>query len=143
LRTSGDLPRGIVLDAGPLIALTWPADPDHAASRAGFDTLIRRRTRLLVPLPIVFEVYKWLLHQAGTRAAHAALADMRAALEIIFPDQGVFDDVAALVLGLGVRWNGSLEDALVAALAIRLNLPAWTLNYRDLAAFPRLSLWAP
>jgi predicted nucleic acid-binding protein len=91
----------------------------------------------------VFEVYKWLLHQAGARVAQAALVDMRSVLELVFPDPSIFDDVLAMVTALGTRWNGSLEDALVAAVAIRLRLPAWTLNYRDLAAFPRLALWSP
>lgn len=143
MRRNGDVPAGIVLDAGPLIALAYSADPDHAVSRAGFDTLIRGRARLVAPLPIVFEVYKWLLHQAGARVAQAALVDMRSVLELVFPDPSIFDDVLAMVTALGTRWNGSLEDALVAAVAIRLRLPAWTLNYRDLAAFPRLALWSP
>ncbi len=49
----------------------------------------------------------------------------------------------ALVRALSPGWKGSREDVLVAAVAIRLRLPAWTLNYRDLGAFPRLELWAP
>jgi hypothetical protein len=54
---------------------------------------------------------------------------------------------APAVAGTGTRlivpWMGTLEDALVAGLALRLRLPARTLNDRDLSAFPRLELWAP
>jgi predicted nucleic acid-binding protein len=132
-----------MLDAGPLIALSYPADRDHPAARRGFQQLLAWKSRLFVPLPIVFEVTKWLLHQANGGAAQAALGHMRGALEIVFPSEADFDNVTALVTGLGPRWRGSLEDALVAALAIRFDLPVWTLNYRDLGAFPRLRVWNP
>jgi predicted nucleic acid-binding protein len=140
---SDRLPSGIVLDAGPVIALSYQSDRDHAIARTGFDTLLAGRTRLIIPLPVMFEVYKWLLYEAGAAVAQTALAHMRRALEIVFPTQRDFDDTVALVGALGRGWQGSLEDALVAALAIRLRLPAWTLNYRDLGAFPRLQLWTP
>jgi len=140
---SDKLPSGVVLDAGPVIALSYESDRDHAIARLGFDTLIAARSRLIIPLPIMFEVYKWLLYEAGAPVAQTALAHMRKALDIIFPAQRDLDDTVALVGALGPGWKGSLEDALVAAVALRLRLPAWTLNYRDLGAFPRLELWAP
>ncbi len=133
----------MVLDAGPLIALSFEADRDHAIASAGFDTLIAGRSRLIIPLPIMFEVYKWLLHEAGAAAAQTALAHMRRALDVVFPAQRDLDDTVALIGALGAEWRGTLEDALVASVAIRLRLPVWTLNYRDLGAFPRLELWAP
>lgn len=136
-------PRGVVLDAGPLIALAYRRDRDHAGVRRGFEALLDRQSRLIAPLPIVFEVHKWLLYQVGAPTAHAALTHMRHALELVFPNRTDFDDVSALVAELGPRWHGSLEDALVAITAVRLDLPAWTLNYRDLSAFPRLQLWTP
>ena len=40
-------------------------------------------------------------------------------------------------------WNGTLEDAIVANLAVKLNVPLWTMNYRDLAAFDRIEFWNP
>lgn len=137
------VPPGVILDAGPVIALSDEADRDHAIARAGFETLLAGRSRLLIPLPVMFEVYKWLLYEAGAAAAQTALAHMRRALEIVFPTQRDFDDTVALIGTLGAGWRGTLEDALVASMAIRLRLPAWTLNYRDLGAFPRLELWAP
>ncbi|HEV2283541.1 MAG TPA: type II toxin-antitoxin system VapC family toxin [bacterium] len=140
---SDRLPSGIVLDAGPVIALAYQSDRDHAMARTGFDALITARSRLIIPLPIMFEVYKWLVYEAGAAVGQTALAHMHRALEIVFPSQRDFDDTVALVGALGPGWKGSLEDALVAAVAIRLRLPAWTLNYRDLGAFPRLQLWAP
>jgi predicted nucleic acid-binding protein len=134
-------PRGVILDAGPLIALAHRADADHARVRVGFEQLADGRTRLIAPLPIVFEVYKWLLYHAGSAYARDALTNMRAALEVIFPSRQDFDDATSLIMGLRSGWTGTLEDALVAALGARLRLPVWTLNYRDFSAFRRLELW--
>ena len=140
---ANDKPRGVVLDAGPLIALAHRADPDHVSVRVGFEQLLGGQTRLIVPLPIVFEVFKWLLYHAGPASARNALTNMRAAVEIVFPGGQDFDDSTSLIVGLGPDWRGTLEDALVAALAVRLRLPVWTLNYRDFSAFRRLGLWTP
>jgi predicted nucleic acid-binding protein len=40
-------------------------------------------------------------------------------------------------------WNGTLEDAIVANVALRLKVPLWTMNYRDLAAFREIEFWNP
>ena len=40
-------------------------DSDHEVAVAGFERLAREGARLVTPLPIVFEVYKWLLYEAG------------------------------------------------------------------------------
>jgi predicted nucleic acid-binding protein len=143
LRGRGSKPSSIVLDAGPLIALSHEGDRDHAAARSAFAALVDARSRLVAPLPIVFEVYKWLLYKTGAAAAQNALAEMRSALDIVCPTNRDVDDTSTLVATLGSAWRGSLEDALVAVVAIRLDAPAWTLNYRDLSAFPRLQLWNP
>ncbi|MBA2451076.1 MAG: hypothetical protein H0V51_23945 [Chloroflexi bacterium] len=63
--TNADRPARVVLDAGPLIALLHSMDSDHEVAVAGFERLARERARLVTPLPIVFEVYKWLLYEAG------------------------------------------------------------------------------
>ena len=50
---------------------------------------------------------------------------------------------ARLLLARLPGWEGTLEDASVALLALRLKAPVWTLNYRDLGAFPALRFWTP
>jgi predicted nucleic acid-binding protein len=50
---------------------------------------------------------------------------------------------AGLLLAQLPGWEGTLEDASVALLALRLKAPVWTLNYRDLGAFPALRFWTP
>jgi predicted nucleic acid-binding protein len=131
-----------MLDAGPLNALLHGADSDHAASVAGFDQLTRAHSIMLAPLPIVFEVYKWLAYETNSTRARSALQQMRDSLQILYPDAAELEDVAALVDDLP-GWGGSLEDALVALLGLKMEVPVWTLNYRDLAAFPNLQFWTP
>jgi hypothetical protein len=52
------------------------------------------------------------------------------------------DDVSVL-LSARPTWAGSLEDVLVALTELKLDVPVWMLNYRDLAAFRNLGFWIP
>ena len=137
-----DRPARLVLDAGPLIALLHGKDADHEAAVAGFRRLAGARSRLIAPLPIVFEVYKWLAYEVSTDAARVGLARMRQSLELPLLDRPVVHELAGLLEAMP-RWTGSLEDALVAMVALRTDTPVWTVNYRDLAAFPNFRFWTP
>ena len=139
---TGDLPRRLVVDAGPLIALSHIPDPYHAIAVAGFEELIRGRTTVLAPLPIAFEVYKWLAYEASLRTARRGLAHIRRAFEITYPDEALLSRVTAVLESMPA-WGGSLEDALVAVSGLWLDVPVWTLNYRDLGAFRNLHFWTP
>jgi predicted nucleic acid-binding protein len=132
----------LVLDSGPLIAGLHARDLDHRAARAGFAQLAEGRSRLVAPLPIVFEVYKWLLRESNQRSAQRALVYMRRGLEVRYPTAADLEAVSGVVNRLS-NWRGTLEDALVAIVATRERIPVWTLNYRDLAAFPNLRFWTP
>src|SRR3990172_2192519 len=142
LRKNDEAPAGVVLDAGPLIALVHAADQEHATSLSGFRQLTASRVQLIVPLPIVFEVYKWVLYNSGGEAARRAVDTLAQTTEIVYPTPEEFDDVRALVAAL-TDWQGTLEDALVALTALQRRAPVWTLNYRDMSAFPRLLFWTP
>jgi predicted nucleic acid-binding protein len=135
-------PPKIVLDAGPLIALLHRTDADHAVAVAGFRQLADARVRLIVPLAILFEVYKWLLYEGGAAAARFALVRMRQSADIVYPGAAELDAVAE-ILATMPAWAGTLEDATVAVIGLRLASPAWTLNYRDLSAFRQLQFWTP
>ena len=117
-------------------------DPDHATAEAGFRQLAGARTRLITPLAIVFEVYKWLVYEAHAGAARFGLQQMRQSLEIVYPGAANLDEVVT-VLAAMPAWNGTLEDALVAVTGLRLGAPVWTLNFRDLSAFRNLRFWTP
>jgi predicted nucleic acid-binding protein len=139
---SGDVPRRLVVDAGPLIALFHEPDHAHTVAVAGFHQLFEARTEVLIPLPIVFEVYKWIVYQTHPAVARQALERMREALDIVHPSPDDLDEVV-IVLDSMPTWGGSLEDALVAVTGLSLDVPVWTLNYRDLSAFRNLQFWTP
>lgn len=136
------IPRHIVLDAGPLIALFHHQDPDHDDAVRGFTALAARQAELVVPAPVIFEVYKWLLYHAEHTVAQLGLREMRKSLAVTYVDAGEFDMACQFTNSLR-GWTGTLEDAVVALTALRLGTPVWTLNYRDLSAFPRLTFWNP
>lgn len=93
-------------------------------------------------MPIVFDVYKRILHQVGPQAARAGLHRMRGSLEITYPQRADLDAIVDLVATMPT-WRGSLEDALVAVTGLSLDVPVWTLNYRDLSAVRNLHFWMP
>lgn len=136
------IPRRLVLDAGPLIALMHGKDPDHQEAVRGLSTLADHRVQLVTPLPVIFEVYKWLLYEAGYGLAQQGLREMRRALAITYPEAAELDAIVSITRVLQ-KWGGTLEDATVALTALRLRIPVWTLNYRDFSAFPRLFFWRP
>jgi predicted nucleic acid-binding protein len=55
--------RQIVIDAGPLIGFFYAKDTHHSVCVAGLTQLAASKTEILAPLPIIFEVYKWLLQK--------------------------------------------------------------------------------
>lgn len=72
--------KQIVLDAGPLIALFYSKDTYHEQCVVGFSQLVEKNTLLLTPLPIVFEVYKWLLQRTQPKVAQRTLLTMNDSL---------------------------------------------------------------
>ena len=132
----------VVLDAGPLIGLLYRSDEHHPAAVRGFRQLEESRTLLVVPLPIVFEVYKWLLQRTNVRLARSGLQLMIERVETIYVSQGELAEAVNLTLARQ-DWLGSLEDAMLAQTGIALSAPVWTFNYRDLTAFPSLQFWSP
>ena len=142
LRVHADVPPRIVLDAGPVIGAFNEQDRHHLESSHGLSRLALANARVLVPVPVVFEVYKWLAYHVRPAAARAALTSMRLSFEIIEVDRGMVDELADLVESIPT-WAGSLEDALLGFLGQQLNAPVWTFNYRDLQAFRNLQFWTP
>ena len=131
-----------MLDTGPLVALFDATDEYHPRAKAGFLELQRLRTRLVAPVPIVFEVYKWLLQQRGVGVARAALGEMYEGLVFQFLNEAGLAGVER-VLSSMPGWRGTLEDALVASTALAMDVPVWTMNYRDFGTVSNLTFWTP
>lgn len=134
--------KQIVIDAGPLIALFYAKDTYHSLGIAGFTQLDKSKTILLTPLPIVFEVYKWLLQRTTPEVAQNTLKTMAESLHFISINDAMYLEVQALVFSLP-QWRGSLEDATVAITALRYRCPIWTLNFRDFSIFQNIEFWNP
>jgi predicted nucleic acid-binding protein len=135
-------PTKLVLDAGPIISLFKVKDAEHAMCVQAFENFAMTGTRLLVPIPIVFEVYKRLLYDATRTQAVQALRAMLDSLEVIYLNDMDLIELENIVNSMP-RWNGSLEDAAVALVTMQQDVPIWTFNYRDLAAFRDLEFWTP
>ena len=137
-----DVPPRVVLDAGPLIGAFNAEDRFHEESGRGLRLLVHNRSRILVPMPVVFEVFKWLAYNVGAASARLALGRMRLNFEIVEIDHAMLGELADLVDAIP-RWPGSLEDAVLAFVGGRMTAPVWTFNYRDLSAFRNLRFWTP
>lgn len=134
--------KQLVLDAGPLIGLFYAKDNYHPACVAGFRQLAQQRTILLTPMPIVFEVYKWLLQRTQPEVAQRTLQAMRESLHLIPLDGEDFENLSELIASLP-EWQGSLEDGTVVLTALRYRCPLWTYNFRDFGIFKALEFWNP
>jgi hypothetical protein len=97
---------------------------------------------MLVPVPVVFEVFKWLTYNVGAVAARLALGHMRVTFEIVEINLDELGELAAMLEAMP-HWPGSLEDAALAYFGGRMQAMVWTYNYRDLNAFPNLQFWTP
>lgn len=137
-----DVPARVVLDAGPLIGTFNNRDAHHHECSRGIRRLVDGHSRILVPVPIVFEVFKWLAYHVGPGAARVALINMRLSFEVVDVTQDMLPDLTVMVDAMP-RWSGSLEDAVVSYVGEMMNASVWTFNYRDLGAFPNLTFWTP
>jgi predicted nucleic acid-binding protein len=136
------IPTRLVLDAGPLIALFFEQDRDHEITRAGFARLIASRTRFIVPAAILLEASKRLFFLQGRHVMLRATEVMLTQFNILQIDEQDLKQALNTVQKLE-GWNGTLEDTIVANVALHLKAPLWTMNYRDLAAFETIEFWNP
>jgi len=134
--------KQLVLDAGPLIGLFYAKDTYHEQCVNGFQQLAKQKTILLTPIPIIFEVYKWLLQRTYPAIAQNTLKVMQESLHPVALDQNDFEQIQAMVTQLP-QWQGSLEDATVVFIALRYHSPVWTYNFRDFGTFKNLDFWTP
>ncbi len=134
--------KQIVVDAGPLIGLFYAKDTYHSQCVEGFRQLTQSNTLLLTPLPIIFEVYKWLLQRTRPEVAQHTLLTMNDSLHVLAMDAEAFIQLQNVVTQLP-RWKGSLEDATVMMTALQYRCPIWTYNFRDFSIFSALEFWNP
>lgn len=134
--------KQLILDAGPLIALFYEKDSYYQLAIKGFTQLNEQKTQLITPIPIIFEVYKWLLHRGSVTLAQKTLAVMQKSLYSVSLTDEDFVQLQVIIQSLS-HWQGSLEDATVILIAQKYSVPIWTLNYRDFGRFKNLQFWNP
>ncbi|MDF5710843.1 MAG: PIN domain-containing protein [Nostoc sp. S4] len=134
--------KRLVLDAGPLIALVSLQDNYHEESKAGFSQLPALFGEVLTPLPVLFEVYKFVLREQSSRAGMTALSVINENTVIVPVSMEMFHEIYSMVRQIP-NWQGSLEDASVIVVAQLYNASIWTLDYRDLSWFKSLEFWSP
>ena len=134
--------KHLVLDAGPLIGLFYAKDTYHQDCVKGFQQLAQQNVILLTPIPIVFEVYKWLLQRTHPVIAQNTLKVMQESLNLLPLDISDFEKLNGMVMQFP-QWEGSLEDATVVLIALKYGCPVWTYNFRDFSLFQALTFWNP
>lgn len=134
--------RQLVLDAGLLISLFYAKRTYQFARTVGFEQLHQSKAVLLTRIPIIFEIYKWLLQRIGAEIVQNTLDVMPASLHPVSLNQLDFHELQGMVQGLP-DWGGSLEDATVILMAQHYCCPIWTLNYRDFGSFKAIKFWNP
>jgi predicted nucleic acid-binding protein len=132
----------LTIDAGPFIGLFYAKDNYHQQCVNGFAQLAKDKTVLLTPIPIIFEVYKWLLQRTTPLIAQHALQTMEDSLYLIEFTKADLIDIKSFLLQIP-QWKGSLEDATVILVALRYQGLVWTYNFRDFSAFRTLNFWTP
>ena len=134
--------RRLVLDSGPLIALLSVKDDYHSSCLAGFAKLPEEFGEVLTPLPVIYEVYKFVARSQSPALAQRALTVIVGDTVIVPVTLEVSENIYSLVCQIP-NWQGSLEDASVIASATQYQASVWTLDYRDLSWFKQIELWTP
>jgi len=132
----------LVIDSGPLIATLFEQDRYHLQAVRGFQQLQQEGQNLILPLPIVFEVHRWLLQQQGPELAQAVFSAIDRSFQIYILTESDLSAIKQIVLNLQ-QWFGTLADASVVYVAMKLDCSVWTLDYRDLSRFSKLAFWTP
>lgn len=134
--------KQLVLDAGPLIALVSKQDNYHNQAKQGFTEIPLTFGEVLTPLPILFEVYKFVSRNQSAQVAKTLLNIIQAETVITPINNWDFLTIADLVLN-NHYWQGTLEDACVIFIAQQYQAQVWTIDYKDLSFFGNVQFWNP
>ena len=134
--------KRLVLDAGPVIALVSKKDNYHSEAKRGFNQIPVNFGEVLTPLPILFEVYKFVSRNESAQVAQKLLSIIQYDTVIIPISETDFATISDLVLQIA-NWQGTLEDASVILIAQKYQAQVWTLEYKDFGYFSNVQFWTP
>ena len=112
----------MLIDSGAFIAMANPVDQHYKEASACLEEIVRRRLPVVVPMPVVFESYRRILHVVGRPGALAFLDGVMGAPGNI-ERCGEDDDAnaRALIARYADRML-TLTDAASMAIATRLQI---------------------
>ncbi|NEO26332.1 MAG: hypothetical protein F6K03_05395, partial [Kamptonema sp. SIO4C4] len=98
------------------------ADEDryHLQAVRGFQQLQKEGQPLILPLPIVFEVHRWLLQQQGPQLAQSVFAAIERRFQIYTISESDLAGIKQIILNVP-QWLGTLADASVVYVAMKLD----------------------
>ena len=134
--------KRLVLDSGPLIGLISKKDQYHQEAKRGFKQIPITFGEVLTPLPILFEVYKFVSRYQSVEAARTLFTIIQSETVVIPLSYSDFLTISDLVLTTP-NWQGSLEDASVICPAQKYQALVWTIDYQDFSFFKSLEFWNP
>jgi predicted nucleic acid-binding protein len=128
----------MLVDTGPLYALTDPSDRYHQRSIKEL-TLIQEANRFLaVTYPTLAEAYNLVVRRLGVKYAHEWLKELMEGSMLINPEAEDYLDAADRIGAIRDK-PIAMFDAVVAAVGIRLGLEVWT--YDRHFGLLRVKLW--
>lgn len=121
--------RGVILvDTGPLYALTDPDDALH--ERAGEEREVLKARRLVptVPYSNLIEGHALVLRKLGLAPARRFLRDLTRSSILVTPAEGDHEGAIRRVLRYPDQAI-SLADAVLAEMSARIDAPVWTYDH--------------
>jgi predicted nucleic acid-binding protein len=127
----------VLADTGPLYAAADPDDSHHKRARRELRRLADESQEIVVAYPTLLEAYTLVLFRLGEAAALRWLEEMASAA-LVNPSAEDYRHAAVRVQSLKGQAI-TLFDALVATLALRLELEVWTYDHHFDAM--RVAVW--
>lgn len=97
---SVDRPISLVVDSGPVIGAIDEDDEHHREVSRGFQLLADARAQILIPVPIVFEVYKRLAYDVGPSLAARGLDYMTTSLTLLYIGTDELDALKTVIAAM-------------------------------------------
>ena len=117
--------RMVMVDTGPLYALSDPSDQYHQRAREQMKRLNAERRLVAAAYPTVGEAFTLVLKRLGSGYAHAWLQELLEGAILVNPEPGDYQE-AALRITKYPDQAITLFDAVTAVLSDKLDQPVWT-----------------
>lgn len=129
--------RAVLADTGPLYASADPDDARHKRARQQLLKLAREKREVVVAYPTLLEAYTLVLFRLGIQQASRWLEEI-VTVALIHPTPEDYRHAIARIQALEDQ-PVTLFDAVVAAIATRLEIAVWTYDHQfDLM---RVAVW--